>query len=187
LIKGDDYYGYKDILKSIENIRNTLLEEKQKRETYLRRLKEKMDLENKLDEKFPSENQRGRLLILKKMIIDTEANFKSLEKITGEYQIYEALRSLSASLNNFKNIVVLAKELRMNQLVKLSEAGYIFIKFLQNYRINPVTIEILEIFGYIVFNLKSLIVGKPVEDIELFISYLNDPVKIFSKTDKKKT
>ena len=35
-------------------------------------------------------------------------------------------------------------------------------------------------------NLKSLTLGKPVEDIDLFISYLNDPVKIFSKTGKKK-
>ena len=61
------------------------------------------------------------------------------------------------------------------------------MKFLQNYRINPVTIETAEIFGYIIYNLKALVVEKPVEDIDLFISYLNDPVKIYSKSDKKKT
>ena len=74
----------------------------------------------------------------------------------------------------------------MKKLMQMSESGYIFVKFLQNYRINPVTIETKEIFGYIIYNLKALVIGKPVDDIDLFISYLNDPVKIFSKTAKKK-
>lgn len=187
LIKGDDYYGYKDILKSIENIRNALLEEKQKRETYLKRLQEKLDLEKNLNKKFPNDIQKEKLTYLKQIIKDTEQNFKSLEKISGEYQIYEALRGLSGNLNNFKDMVKVAKELQMKKLVQLAEAGYIFVKFLQNYRINPVTIESTEIFGYIIYNLKALVIEKPVEDIDLFISYLNDPVKIFSKTEKKKT
>ncbi len=95
------------------------------------------------------------------------------------------MRSLSSNLDNLKEIVLLSKELDLKKLVQLAEASYIFIKFLQNYRINPVTIETKEIFGYITYNLKTLVVGKSVEDIDLFISYLNDPVKIFSKTGKK--
>ena len=186
LIKGDDYYGYKDILKSIENIRYVLLEEKQKRETYLKRLQEKLDFEKQIDKKYPDEIQKEKILMLKQIIKETESNFKSLETISGEYQIYEALRSLSGNLNNFKNIVKLSKELQMKKLVQLAEAGYIFVKFLQNYRINPVTIETNEIFGYIIYNLKSLVVEKTPDDIDLFISYLNDPVKIFSKAGKKK-
>ena len=186
LIKGDDYYGYKDILKSIENIRNVLIEEKQKRETYLKRLQEKIDIENNLNKKFPDDLQKEKLTSLKNIIKETELNFKSLEDISGEYQIYEALRSLSSSLNNFKEIVKISKELNMKKLMQMSESGYIFVKFLQNYRINPVTIETKEIFGYIIYNLKALVIGKPVDDIDLFISYLNDPVKIFSKTAKKK-
>jgi hypothetical protein len=186
LIKGDDYYGYKDILKSIENIRNSLIEEKQKRETYLKRLQEKLDIENNLNKKYPSDTQKEKVSILKQIIKSTEQNFKLLEKISGEYQIYEALRSLSGNLNNFKDIVKLSKDLQMRKLVQLAEASYIFLKFLQNYRINPVTIESTEIFNYIIYNLKSLVVGKSVDDIDLFISYLNDPVKIFSKTDKTK-
>lgn len=186
LIKGDDYYGYKDILKSIENIRNTLIEEKQKRETYLKRLQDKIDIENKLNRKYPDNFQKEKISALKNIIKDTESNFKSLENISGEYQIYEALRSLSSSLNNFKEIVKISKELNMKKLVQMAESGYIFVKFLQNYRINPVTIETKEIFGYIIYNLKSLVIGKQVDDTDLFISYLNDPVKIFSKTAKKK-
>lgn len=186
LVKGDDYYGYKDILKSIENIRNSLLEERQKREDYLKRLQEKMDLENKLNKKYPDDIQKEKILVIKQIIKETDLNFRSLENISGEYQIYEALRSLSGSLNNFKDIVKISKELNMKKLVQMAESGYIFIKFLQNYRINPVTIEIKEIFGYIIYNLKSLVIGKQPDDIDLFISYLNDPVKIFSKTNKKK-
>lgn len=185
LINGDNYFGYKDILKSIENIRNTLIEEKLKRETYLKRLQEKMEIEKNLDKRYPDDTAKARLLQLKKYIKDTESNFKSLEMITGEYQIYEALRSLSGSLNNFKDIVKISKELKMMKLVKLSEAGYIFVKFLQNYRINPVTDETKEIFGYMIHNLKLLTMGRDTEDIDLFISYLNDPVKIFSNTENK--
>ena len=187
LIKGDDYFGYKDILKSIENIRSSLLEEKEKRELYLRQLKEKEELKRQINEKFPDDSQKLKIASLKKLIKDTEMKFNSLEKISGEYQIYEALRSLSGNLNNFKDIVILSKELGLQKLVQLAEASYIFVKFLQNYRINPVSIESKEIFGYIIYNLKSIVVGKQVEDIDIFISYLNDPVKIFSKTEKKKT
>lgn len=187
LINGDNYFGYKDILKSIENIRNTLIEEKEKRETYLKRLQEKLELEKNLDKRFPDETAKNKISLLKKYIKDTENNFNSLDEISGEYQIYEALRSLSGSLNNFKDIVKVSKELKMMKLVQLSEAGYIFVKFLQNYRINPVTEETKEIFGYIIHNLKLLTMGRDTEDIDLFISYLNDPVKIFSNTEKKKT
>ena len=187
LIKGDDYYGYKEILKSIENIRNALIEEKQKRETYQKRLQEKLEIENNLNRKYPNEIEKEKITILKQIIKNTEHNFNALEKISGEYQIYEALRGLSGNLNNFKDIVKLSKELQMKKLIQLAEAGYIFLKFLQNYRINPVTIETTEIFNYIIYNLKSLVVGKTVEDIDVFISYLNDPVKIYSKTNKKKT
>ncbi|MEO8665372.1 MAG: hypothetical protein ABI462_07735 [Ignavibacteria bacterium] len=185
LIKGDDYFGYKDILKSIENIRNSLIEEKERREKYLKRLKEKLDDENNLRSNYPDNSRHEKRKLLKKLIKDSESNFNQLDKITGEYQIYEALRSLSGNLNNFKDIVKLSKDLEMKKLVQLAEASYIFTKFLQNYRINPVTTETKEIFGYIIYNLKLLAMEKPAEDINLFISYLNDPVKIFSKPELK--
>jgi len=186
LIKGDDYFGYKDILKSIENIRNALIEEKEKRKLYLKQLKEKQELENQLHQKYPDDTQKVKLGMIKQLVKDTETKLNSLDKITGEYQIYEALRSLSGNLINFKEIVMLSKELDMKKLVQLSEASYIFIKFLQNYRINPVTIETKEIFGYIIYNLKSLVMGREAEDVDVFISYLNDPVKIYSKNNDKK-
>lgn len=187
LIKGDDYFGYKDILKSIENIRNALLEEKEKREAYRKQLKEKQEQEINLINHYPEDSQKSKFELLKKLIKDTEKKFNQIGEISGEYQIYEALRSLSSNLGNLKEIVKISKELNLKKLIQLTEASYIFLKFLQNYRINPVTVESKEVFGYIVYNLKSLVMGNETEDIDIFISYLNDPVKIFSKSGKKKT
>lgn len=185
LIKGDDYFGYKDILKSIENIKNALLEEKEKRNEYMRRKNERMKIEKSISERFPEESQKPAVVLLRQLVKDTGLRFKNLEKISGEYQIYEALRSLSGALSNLKDIVRIGQELKMKELVHLAEGSYVFVKFLQNYRINPVSIETKEIFGYIIYNFKLLVLGRPVEDLELFISYLNDPVKIFSKEKKK--
>lgn len=187
LIKGDDYFGYKGILKSIENIRNSLIEEKAKRELYEKQKKEKEEIEKQINQRFPEDAQKAKVKMLKQLIKDTEFNLNSMEKISGEYQMYEALRSLSVNLDNLKEIVKLAKELDMRKMGQLSEASYIFIKFLQNYRINPVSTETKEIFSYIIYNMKSIILNKQVEDLDVFISYLNDPVKIFSKKDKRKT
>lgn len=184
LIKGEDYFGYKNILKSIENIRKGLIEENKKREEFIKQRDLKKEIETKLDERFPEEDQKEKLINLKKLIKDTDENFKALYKIEGEFQIYEALRSLSTNLNNLKETVLIAKDLKLTKMVQLSEAGYIFLKFLNSYRINPVTDDIKEIFSYFIYNMKALIIDKEVEDQDVFISYLNDPVKIFNKIKK---
>ncbi|MBL0107792.1 MAG: hypothetical protein IPP52_11025 [Ignavibacteria bacterium] len=186
LIKGDDYYGYKDILKSIENIRNSLIEEKAKMEIYKQQQREKLEIEKQINQRFPDDLQKEKLTMIRQLILETEENFNSLERITGEYRIYEALRNLTGNLNNLKDMVKLSKELEMKKTVQISEASYIFIKFLQNYRIDPLTDDIRDIFRYIIFNMKSSVINRHVEDFEVFISYLNDPVKIFSKAGKKK-
>ncbi|MBS1552077.1 MAG: hypothetical protein JST15_08430 [Bacteroidetes bacterium] len=186
LIRGDDYFGYKDILKSIENIRNSLIEEKVKTELYRKKQREKQEIENQINKRFPDDSQKEKILMIRNLISETEENLNSLEKISGEYRIYEALRSLTGNLNNLKDMVKLSKELDMKKMVQISEASYIFIKFLQNYRIDPLTDDIRDIFRYIVYNMKSSVINRHVDDFEVFISYLNDPVKIFSKTGKKK-
>lgn len=186
LIKGDDYFGYKDILKSIENIRNSLIDEKAKIELYKRQQREKQEIEKQIDKRFPDDSQKEKLSTIRQLIFQTEENLNTLANISGEYRIYEALRNLSLNLNNLKDMVRLSKELNLKKTGQISEASYIFIKFLQNYRINPLTDEISDIFRYIIYNLKSSIINKHVDDFEIFISYLNDPVKIFSKAGKKK-
>jgi len=48
---------------------------------------------------------------------------------------------------------------------------------------DPLDAEIKEIFKYIIYNFKLIYLDKPTKDIDVFISYLNDPIKIFA--DKK--
>ena len=50
---------------------------------------------------------------------------------------------------------------------------------------NPFDEDIREIFKYIIYNFKAAALDKPNEDLERFISYLNDPVKIFTQQNKK--
>ena len=185
MIRGDNYYDYKDIFKSIENIRRKLIAEKEKREEFQKRLDEKQEIERRLNSKYPEDRQREKLSELRKMITDTENKFLMIEKISGEYRTYEALRSLSLCLINFKEIVKLSNELELKTLSKLSESGYTFLKFLQGYRINPESDEIRETNRYIIKCMKAIYMDKHPEDIEIFISYLNDPVKILGKSDFK--
>ena len=70
-------------------------------------------------------------------------------------------------------------------MAQLSEASYIFIKYIQNYRIDPFGSDVKEILNYIIVNFKLLFLGKTSEDIEVFISYLNNPDKIFTEKNKK--
>jgi len=184
LIKGEDYFGYKNILKSIENIRKGLIEENLMREEYIKNKEIKNQLAEKLNEKFSDDLQKEKLVSLKKLIKETDENFKSLYKIEGEFRIYEALRSLTSALTNLKETVLIAKELKLDKLVQLAEAGYVFLKFIQSYRINPVSEDTEKIYRYIIYNMKAIIIDKEVDDQDVFISYLNDPVKIFSNIKK---
>lgn len=186
MIRGDNYFEYKDVFKSTENIRKKLTAEKQKREEFRRKATEKEEIEKKLSSKFPDEIQRAKLAELKKLITDTESKFNMIEKISGDYKTYEALRSLSLCLINFKEIVGLSNDLGLNTLSKLSESGYIFLKFLQSYRINPDTDEIRQTNRYIIKCMKALFMDKTPDDMEKFISYLNDPVKIIAKKPEDK-
>jgi hypothetical protein len=185
LLKGEDYYAYEITLKSIENLRNSLLEEKIKKEKEVSLQKEMQDLELMLIEKYPDARDREKIKELKVIIKKIQDRFDSIDKVTGEYQVYEALRSLSGNLPYLKEIVGLSKDLHIPKLAKLAEGSYIFIKFLQNYRIDPFNPSVRDIFNYITHNLKLLIFDKHSKDLDLFISYLNDPVKIFSKPEKK--
>lgn len=129
-------------------------------------------------------SRKKMMMILKAEIIELEIIFKSIDEIEGSYKIYEGLRKLSKTYNVLKKTVALSKRLDMNKLARLSEACYIFIKFIQNYRLSPFDDDIKQIFNYIIYNYKLIALDKPTKDFEEFVFYLNDPVKIF--TQKKK-
>lgn len=187
LIKGEDFAGFDSIIKSLDALKHTLLESKKEE------IKTEEQEENELPqeaeapagEKLQDSSQRQKLAQLKQNIIEIENVFKSLEEIKGKYQSYEALRRLSHTFAHLKEMVNIANMLEMRKVAQLAEASYIFIKFVQNYRMDPFESEISEVFKYIIYNFKLIFLDKPTKDIDLLISYLNDPVKIFEKKEKK--
>jgi hypothetical protein len=187
LIKGEDFAGFDSIIKSLDALKHTLLESKKEEtkteeneETELPQVQESQE-----GEKLQDSSQRQKLAQLKQNIIEIENVFKSLEEIKGKYQSYEALRRLSHTFAHLKEMVNIANAIEMRKVAQLAEASYIFIKFVQNYRMDPFESEISEVFKYIIYNFKLIFLDKPTKDIDLLISYLNDPVKIFEKKEKK--
>lgn len=181
LVSGDDYTGYENTVARIESKLKILKEEKENKEREEKLKKEKEEVEKQLEEKYSDTKDRRKLLVLKNKILNLETIFKSLESIKGDFQTYEAHRTLSKTFPDFKEIVKYSVELEIENMAQLSEAAYIFIKYVQNYRIDPFGKDVKEILNYIIVNFKLLYLGKTSKDIEIFISYLNNPDKIFTE------
>lgn len=178
LIKGEERTGFGETLKKLDELKieffSDVTEKKEETEKNVYAEKAEQKERDKIDTP-----QKDKLILLKQNILDIENVFKTLSEIKGEYQAYEALRRLSSTFSKFKNIVRISRELEMNKMAQLAESSYTFIKFLQNYRVNPFEEEINEVFKYLAYSFKLLFLDKPAKDLELFISYLNEPVKIF--------
>ncbi len=181
LIRGEDYYVYKSTLKSIENIRKNLSEAKTKKEEFANRARAKEQIQKELNERYPLKEQKQIVNSILSLIRNIEGTFRSVQSTEGEFHTYESLSILATSFNSFKEIVRHSNELTLPALAQMSEAGYNFVKYLCNYRKDPALPENREILDYLVYSLKSLLLGREVEDTELFISYLNDPIRIYSK------
>jgi hypothetical protein len=165
---------------------DTTLTDNEKKEIESEQYKENAGVTRKLNEKYSNSELRESFKHMKLQIQDLENTFLALDEIEGDYQNYEGLRKLSSTFLNLKEIIRCAKVLDLKNVAKLSEASYVFIKFIQNYRMNPFDEDIREIFKYIIYNFKAAALDKPNEDLERFISYLNDPVKIFTQKNKRK-
>ena len=185
LIKGEEFTGVDKIIKAISTVKENVLENKKQKEEEAKTTQEKYDLEKHLNIKYSDTNQKQKLLTLKENISEIEKIINSLNDIEGDFQAYEALRRLSHTFTRLKEIVSIANSLELRKLSQLSEGAYIFVKFIQNYRMDPFEKEIMDVFKYIVYNFKLIFLDKPTKDIDVFISYLNDPVKIFEKKEKK--
>lgn len=181
LIRGEDYFVYKNTLKSIENIRRNLIEEKARKEEYAKRMRNKEQIQRELNARYPSKEHRMAVNNILSHIRNIESVFRSVDNTDGEFRTYESLRILSGCLNNFRSTAELALEIGLPELAQLSEASYNFVKYLCNYKMDPASAENKEIFDYIVYSLKSLLLGREVEDTDVFITYLNDPMRIYSK------
>lgn len=186
LIHGYEYEDYEKVINGFEKVRRHITENRKEKEKLRKIKEEKTELEKRMSTKYQDAPSREQLIKLKHNILEVEKTFESLEEIEGDYQTYEALRRLSGTFSHLKEIVNISKILKLEQMAKLSEANYIFVKFLQNYRLDPFDKEIKEILKYMVYNFKLIFLDKPTRDLDLFISYLNDPVKIFEQNKKPK-
>jgi hypothetical protein len=186
LVKGIDFSNQKKVIKGIEKIKTDIIEDKQQKESIRKIKKDKKELEKHLSQKYSDTTQIEKLILLKQYILEVENIFNSLDTIKGDYVSYEAVRRLSTTFIRFKEMVNISKILNIKKLAQLAESSYVFVKFIQNYRLNPFEAEIKEIFGYIVYNFKLIYLDKPTKELDLFISYLNDPVKIFDNIRKEK-
>ena len=186
LIKGDSFENYDKVINQTESIKTEIMEGKKQKDNLEKIEKDKLELEKHLSLKYTDTTHREKLFQLKEYILELEKIFSSLDDIKGEFQVYEALRKLSSSFVRLKEMVNISRILNIRKLAQLSEASYIFVKFLQNYRLDPYDEDVKEIFKFIIFNFKLIFLDKPTKDRETFISILNDPVQVFSKTKKKK-
>lgn len=178
LIEGGEYSGFKNTLMLIEGKRNNLINKQKEKEEIQNLKKEKQELERKLLEKYSNAEQRNDIKKLKNHILNLEKHFTTVKSIEGNFRIYESLRALSPSFIDFKKIVELSLRLKKEDLAKLAEASYVFIKHVQNYRINPQSQHILEILDDIINSMKLLFLEKQLKEIHLFIKYLNNPENV---------
>ena len=184
LIKGEDLSGFDNIIGSIEDFKKQIayLKTNQQKTTKVN-LNLMKENSFELEEPELNHSERDSYKKIRENILYIKNIFDSIEQIESKYKIYEALTSLSKIFPQLKEIVIEAKQINQIDIARLAEATYIFIKFIQNYRINPFEKEVIEVLKYIIYNFKSLYLNKQAEDLTLFIKYLNNPTKIFENND----
>lgn len=185
LLKGDDYLAYDTLIKSLDKLRKSLLKERKQKVQAEQKQNEEKSAENTLTNLYPDEHKLFIANNIRRKISDIEKIFNSLNDIESNYVQIEALTILTSNLNNFKELVGYANTIQLSSLAKVAEGGYILIKYLQNYRKDPTEEIWKETFKYITYVMRLLVINKPVEDLDLFISYLNEPIKIYLSKENK--
>lgn len=185
LLKGDDYLAYDTLIKSLDKLRKSLLKERKQKAQAEQKQNEEKSAENTLTNLYPDEHKLFIANNIRRKISDIEKIFNSLNDIESNYVQIEALTILTSNLNNFKELVGYANTIQLGSLAKVAEGGYILIKYLQNYRKDPTEEIWKETFKYITYVMRLLVINKPVEDLDLFISYLNEPIKIYLSKENK--
>jgi len=184
LLKGDDYLTYDSLIKSLDKLRKSLQREKKQKAQAEQKQNEEKSTENLLSNLYPDEHKLFIANNIRKKISDIEKIFNSLNDIESNYVQIEALTILNSNLSNFKELVGYANTIQLASLAKVAEGGYILIKYLQNYRKDPTEEIWKETFKYIIYVMRLLVINKPIEDLDLFISYLNEPIKIYLSKEK---
>lgn len=180
LVKGIECEECEAIISKTDKLREALGETARKKESEEKARLEKERIEKQLNEKYTDVSQKADFKELRNKIAELQTIFNSLYEIKGQYRFYESIRKLSSTLPRLKEMVSLASRLALPKIINLSEASYNFIKFVQNYRLDPLDEDIKDIFNYIIYNFKAVYLDKPTKELEIFIKHLNNPEKIFT-------
>lgn len=117
---------------------------------------------------------------LKYLIKEFEKSFNSISGLKGEYSKFDALEKISELNNALRMIAKISAAIRQNDLLKLAEVTYVFLKYVKDYRMDMQEPEIQQIIKYIIFTFKMLLTDRKPEDFNVLVRHLNNPVKIFA-------
>ena len=101
----------------------------------------------------------------------------------GEYSKFEALEKIDEMNNLLRLIAKISSSVKLNDVLKLSEVSYVFLKYLKDYRMDLLDPEIHRIIKYIISTFKMLLTEQKTEDFNKLVQYLNNPVKIFTDSN----
>ncbi len=207
LIKGEDYLNYDTIVDKIEKLKSDISTEREKElkpepeesteevivsEEELPETKNE-DLKQE-EQQFPEEVYRpviekpalkksqmeSALFRLKYLIKEFEKSFVSIGNLKGEYSKIESLEKISELNNALRLIAKIAAAIKNNDVLKLAEVTYVFLKYVKDYRMDMQEPEVQQIIKYIIFTFKMLLTDRKPEDFNVLVQHLNNPVKIFA-------
>lgn len=130
----------------------------------------------------PEAAEETSLFKMKYLVKEFEKNFLSLNSIEGEYSRFEILDDIDTLNGLLRMLAKVSASVKNEDVLKLSEVSYVFLKYLKDYRMDLLDAEIQQIIKYIIFTYKMLLTGRKPEDFEILVQYLNNPVKIFTDT-----
>jgi len=179
LIAGNDLTGFDAVVSRLNSTVDDLAKLLADRENFEKKKYDFGEEEGNVIREFKDSSEYDAFIILRDKISELEETFGIIADMKDKTYPFESIRKLSVTFALFREIVNIARVLEMNKVAHLAEGGYIFVKFVQNYRIDPFKEEVTEVIKYLIYSLKLLYLDKPVKDFDKFLSFLNEPVKIF--------
>ncbi|MCC6865285.1 MAG: hypothetical protein IT280_03910 [Ignavibacteria bacterium] len=117
---------------------------------------------------------------LKYLIREFEKSFAYINDLKGEYSRFDAIEKISDLYNALRLIAKISAAIKYNDVLKLAEVTYVFLKYVKDYRMDMQEPEIQQIIKYIIFTFKMLLTERKPEDFNVLVQHLNNPVKIFT-------
>jgi hypothetical protein len=200
LIKGEDYLNYDTIVDKIEELKSDITGDKEEiqlpEEIIQEEIKEKENYsaqESQDTEQIEEEitympektdamqsQMASAVFKLKYLVKEFEKSFTGISSMKGEYSKFDALEKISELNNALRLIAKIAAIIKMNDVLKLAEVTYVFLKYVKDYRMDLMEPEIKQIVKYIIFTFKMLLTDRKPEDFNVLVQHLNNPVKIFA-------